>query len=62
MARVYELRNFNMQVVKNWLCILKLKDIFLVYELKIVQKQGVGEIKKKFVSNVKGMLSSNGYN
>ena len=48
---VSEFRRFVIQMLRKWLCILKLRLTFVVYRPNIVQKQGVGEIKERFFIN-----------
>ena len=51
LVMVSEFRRFVIQMLRKWLCILKLRLTFLVYRPNIVQKQGVGEIKQIFFIN-----------
>ena len=46
-----------MLMLSLWLCILKIRLIFLAFKPKRVQKQGVGEIYQIFAFIVKGVLS-----
>ena len=51
LVMVSEFRRFVIQMLRKWLCILKLRITFLVYRPNIVQKQGVAEIKQIFFIN-----------